>query len=99
MGALDKDKETITDLGKTLAAFPVAPRFAKMLVLGKQGLFIPYCLIVSIGDCLPYIISIVAALSVKDPILHDSGDENTEKEAEETETLTSEKGMLFFTIL
>ncbi|XP_072271861.1 probable ATP-dependent RNA helicase DHX37 [Pyxicephalus adspersus] len=44
----------ITPLGKTMASFPVAPRYAKMLALGKQH------------DCLPYIITIVAAMTVRE---------------------------------
>lgn len=43
----------ITALGKTMVQFPVAPRYAKMLSLGRQH------------GCLPYIIAIVATLSVK----------------------------------
>ena len=43
----------ITALGRTMAQFPVAPRYAKMLAVGKQH------------GCLPYIITIVAALSIK----------------------------------
>ena len=43
----------ITTLGRTMVQFPVAPRFAKMLSLGRQH------------GCLPYIIAIVATLSVK----------------------------------
>ncbi|KAM5193099.1 putative ATP-dependent RNA helicase DHX37 [Mantella aurantiaca] len=44
----------ISSLGKTMASFPVAPRYAKMLALGKQH------------DCLPYIITIVAAMTVRE---------------------------------
>jgi HrpA-like RNA helicase len=36
LGALTEEEETITSLGRHLAAFPIAPRFAKMLVLGHQ---------------------------------------------------------------
>ncbi len=36
LGALNEEEETITSLGRHLAAFPIAPRFAKMLVLGHQ---------------------------------------------------------------
>ena len=43
----------ITTLGRTMVQFPVSPRFAKMLSLGRQH------------GCLPYIIAIVATLSVK----------------------------------
>ncbi|EJC98118.1 P-loop containing nucleoside triphosphate hydrolase protein [Fomitiporia mediterranea MF3/22] len=49
----------ITELGKTMALFPLSPRFAKMLVSGRQH------------GCLPYVITIVAALSVGDPFLHE----------------------------
>lgn len=44
----------ITPLGKAMASFPVAPRYAKMLALGKQQ------------DCLPYIIAVVAAMTVRE---------------------------------
>lgn len=49
----------ITDLGRTMALFPVSPRFSRMLVSGQQH------------DCLPYIISIVSAMSVGDPFLYE----------------------------
>lgn len=44
----------ITPLGKAMASFPVAPRYAKMLALGKQQ------------DCLPYVIAVVAAMTVRE---------------------------------
>uniref|UniRef100_A0A1Q3F0A1 RNA helicase n=1 Tax=Culex tarsalis TaxID=7177 RepID=A0A1Q3F0A1_CULTA len=44
----------VTDLGKTIAAFPVAPRFGKMLALSHQH------------GLLPYTICMVAALSVQE---------------------------------
>ncbi|KAF7666197.1 hypothetical protein LDENG_00117240 [Lucifuga dentata] len=44
----------ITPLGRAMASFPVAPRYAKMLALGKQQ------------DCLPYIIAVVAAMTVRE---------------------------------
>ncbi|KAF3695585.1 putative ATP-dependent RNA helicase DHX37 [Channa argus] len=44
----------ITALGRAMASFPVAPRYAKMLALGKQQ------------DCLPYVIAVVAALTVRE---------------------------------
>ena len=49
----------ITELGRSMALFPLSPRFAKMLVSGRQH------------GCLPYVITIVAALSVGDPFLHE----------------------------
>ncbi|KAJ7670209.1 P-loop containing nucleoside triphosphate hydrolase protein [Mycena rosella] len=57
----------ITELGRLMSLFPLSPRFSRMLVSGQQQ------------GCLPYIISIVSALSVGDPFLHDEGlaaDEN-----------------------
>uniref|UniRef100_A0A8C5EK73 Activating signal cointegrator 1 complex subunit 3 n=1 Tax=Gouania willdenowi TaxID=441366 RepID=A0A8C5EK73_GOUWI len=44
----------ITALGRAMASFPVAPRYAKMLALGKQQ------------DCLPYILTVVAAMTVRE---------------------------------
>lgn len=44
----------ITALGRAMASFPVAPRYAKMLALGKQQ------------DCLPYIIAVVSAMTVRE---------------------------------
>ncbi|XP_036132601.1 probable ATP-dependent RNA helicase DHX37 [Molossus molossus] len=44
----------ITALGRTMATFPVAPRFAKMLALSRQH------------GCLPYAITIVAAMTVRE---------------------------------
>ncbi|KAJ1958679.1 putative ATP-dependent RNA helicase DHR1 [Dipsacomyces acuminosporus] len=67
LGALG-DKGRVTDLGRLMSVFPVAPRFAKMLIVGQQH------------GCLPYVIAIVAALSVGDPFIKDfhlDADENT----------------------
>ncbi|XP_016058614.1 PREDICTED: probable ATP-dependent RNA helicase DHX37 [Miniopterus natalensis] len=44
----------ITALGRTMATFPVAPRYAKMLALSPQH------------GCLPYAITIVAAMTVRE---------------------------------
>ncbi|XP_032287366.1 probable ATP-dependent RNA helicase DHX37 isoform X3 [Phoca vitulina] len=44
----------ITALGRTMATFPVAPRYAKMLALSQQH------------GCLPYAITIVAAMTVRE---------------------------------
>jgi ATP-dependent RNA helicase DHX37/DHR1 len=49
----------ITELGKAMASFPVTPRFAKMLVIGVQH------------GCLPFVVAIVAGLSVGDPFLRE----------------------------
>uniref|UniRef100_A0A2K5IN73 Activating signal cointegrator 1 complex subunit 3 n=1 Tax=Colobus angolensis palliatus TaxID=336983 RepID=A0A2K5IN73_COLAP len=44
----------ITVLGRTMATFPVAPRYAKMLALSRQH------------GCLPYAITIVASMTVRE---------------------------------
>ncbi|XP_037536203.1 probable ATP-dependent RNA helicase DHX37 [Nematolebias whitei] len=44
----------ITPLGRAMASFPVAPRYGKMLALGKQQ------------GCLPYVIAVVAAMTVRE---------------------------------
>uniref|UniRef100_A0A8C5B0M6 Activating signal cointegrator 1 complex subunit 3 n=1 Tax=Gadus morhua TaxID=8049 RepID=A0A8C5B0M6_GADMO len=44
----------VTPLGRAMASFPVAPRFAKMLALGRQQ------------DCLPYVIAVVASMTVRE---------------------------------
>uniref|UniRef100_A0A4W4FET9 Activating signal cointegrator 1 complex subunit 3 n=1 Tax=Electrophorus electricus TaxID=8005 RepID=A0A4W4FET9_ELEEL len=44
----------ITPLGRAMAAFPVAPRYAKMLALGRQQ------------DCMPYVITVVATMTVRE---------------------------------
>lgn len=62
----------ITELGRLMSLFPLSPRFSRMLVSGQQQ------------GCLPYIISIVSALSVGDPFLHDEGlTANDENQAED----------------
>jgi len=79
IGALNNNEhKTITTLGKTLAVFPIMPRFAKMLLLSRQS------------NCLPYIVAIVSALSVGDPFLHIPDDETEEIEDEETHNSFSE---------
>ncbi|KAG0050604.1 putative ATP-dependent RNA helicase DHR1 [Gryganskiella cystojenkinii] len=48
----NSNKKSITELGKTMSIFPLVPRLAKMLSLAHQE------------NCFPYVIAIVAALSV-----------------------------------
>jgi ATP-dependent RNA helicase DHX37/DHR1 len=56
LGALSSDGR-LTDLGRTMSRFPVSPRYGKMLAVGHQY------------NCLPHIISLVAALSVKELVV------------------------------
>ncbi|NWS67115.1 DHX37 helicase, partial [Crotophaga sulcirostris] len=44
----------VSPLGRVMATFPVAPRYAKMLALSRQH------------DCLPYTITIVSAMTVRE---------------------------------
>ncbi|RKP13101.1 P-loop containing nucleoside triphosphate hydrolase protein, partial [Piptocephalis cylindrospora] len=47
----------ITPLGTLMSKFPVSPRFAKMLISGQQG------------GCIPYVIAMVASLTVGNPFI------------------------------
>lgn len=69
----------ITPLGRSMAAFPLSPRFAKMIVAGQQH------------GCLPYVIAIVCALSVGDPFIREAnlGDDDDA----ETATAASEPSL------
>eukprot|EP01126_Amoeba_proteus_P052056 TRINITY_DN6259_c0_g1_i3.p1 TRINITY_DN6259_c0_g1~~TRINITY_DN6259_c0_g1_i3.p1 ORF type:complete len:751 (-),score=181.37 TRINITY_DN6259_c0_g1_i3:320-2572(-) len=72
LGALQNNvDDTITGLGKAMVKFPVSPRFAKMLVLGNQG------------NCLDYIIIIVAIFSVGNPLLNITHDDKDSEDKED----------------
>ena len=62
----------ITDLGRAMALFPLAPRYAKMLVSGHQH------------GCLPYVIAMVCALSVGELFIREDtvGDQDSDQEAD-----------------
>ena len=53
----------ITTLGQAMVKFPVAPRYAKMLCLARHY------------DCMPYVVAIVAALTVKELFVTDAAAE------------------------
>ncbi|XP_041347782.1 probable ATP-dependent RNA helicase DHX37 [Gigantopelta aegis] len=61
---------TITPVGRAMSKFPVSPRYAKMLLLGEQH------------DLLPYVITVVSALSVDELFtdVHKSGQTDQEKD-------------------
>ncbi|XP_033747918.1 probable ATP-dependent RNA helicase DHX37 isoform X2 [Pecten maximus] len=65
-----EEPSRITPLGRAMAHFPVSPRYSKMLSLGHQH------------DLLPYVVAMVAALSVAEVFveLHQPPDESGEKE-------------------
>uniref|UniRef100_T1J6J7 RNA helicase n=1 Tax=Strigamia maritima TaxID=126957 RepID=T1J6J7_STRMM len=87
LGALDetpknlrlKDKikfdwcNKVTKLGHTMACFPVAPCYAKMIALGDQH------------DLLPYIVCIVAALTVQELLLDSPTTNDTQDKSIRTE--------------
>ena len=63
----------ITDLGCAMSLFPLSPRFSRLLVTGQQH------------GCLPYVISIVSALSVGDPFIYEEALEQVgNREVDET---------------
>uniref|UniRef100_F7F3D3 Activating signal cointegrator 1 complex subunit 3 n=1 Tax=Ornithorhynchus anatinus TaxID=9258 RepID=F7F3D3_ORNAN len=70
----------ISPLGRTMATFPVAPRYAKMLALSQQH------------DCLPYIITIVSAMTVRE--LFEEFDRPAASE-EEQATLKGKRARVF----
>jgi ATP-dependent RNA helicase DHX37/DHR1 len=53
LGALSESGQ-VTTLGRSLSNYPLSPRFGKMLSLGNQH------------DCIPYVVALVAGLSVGD---------------------------------
>lgn len=56
LGALDNDG-AVTPIGQQMNQFPLHPRHSKMLLIGNQH------------NCLPYVVALVAALSVGDPMM------------------------------
>ncbi|PRQ74930.1 hypothetical protein AAT19DRAFT_13952 [Rhodotorula toruloides] len=60
----------ITPLGRSMALFPLSPRFSKMIVAGQQH------------RCLPYVIAIVCALSVGDPFIREANLGDDEESAD-----------------
>lgn len=74
----------ITDLGRSMALFPLSPRFSKMIVTGQQH------------GCLPYVIAVVCALSVGDPFLRaanigddDDDDDDASRDVEQDKSLSA----------
>ena len=74
----------ISELGKAMALFPLSPRFSRMLVSGQQH------------GCLPYVISIVSAMSVGDPFIYeeaiDNDDSKDSEDSEKSQALGDLKG-------
>lgn len=65
--AKDSYCSKVTNLGKTIAAFPVAPRYGKMLALSQQN------------NLISYTVCLVAALSVQELLMEGFGSEDNEK--------------------
>ncbi len=57
LGAIDRGSGEITDHGRRMTDFPVAPRYARLLVeaeqLGRPDDWIPACLFVALAQCRP----------------------------------------------
>lgn len=71
----------VTDLGRTMALFPLPPRFSRMLAAGRQH------------QCMPYVIAVVSAMSVGDPFLYEEAigaNDSTQENSEDISHLTSE---------
>ena len=66
----------ITEIGRAMSLFPLSPRFSRMLVSGRQH------------GCLPYVVTMVSALSVGDPFLREEALVDEESDAEEPEDLS-----------
>ncbi|KKF96879.1 putative ATP-dependent RNA helicase PB1A10.06c [Ceratocystis platani] len=60
LSALTAEGSKITPLGTTMSMFPLSPRFARILLVGH------------LHDCMPYTISMIAALSVGDVFIPES---------------------------
>ncbi|CDO72409.1 hypothetical protein BN946_scf184977.g108 [Trametes cinnabarina] len=73
---------SITDIGRMMSLFPLSPRFSRMLVSGRQH------------GCLPYVITIVSALSVGDPFVRE---ESLDLDKDESDTEDEEEGMQHLT--
>lgn len=72
-----KTEARITPLGKTLSAFPLAPAYAKVIAMANQH------------DLMPYAILLIAALSVREPLVPVSSIRGeTEEETKEKMTAT-----------
>ncbi|KAA8912256.1 hypothetical protein TRICI_003536 [Trichomonascus ciferrii] len=71
--ALD-DKEVLTSHGRAMSLFPLSPRYARMLIVGNKH------------KCLPYVIALVAGLTVGDPFIAEHelniGEDESESESE-----------------
>ncbi|KAL7293415.1 hypothetical protein TKK_0013180 [Trichogramma kaykai] len=68
LGAIQASSRRITELGRSMAAFPVSPRYGKMLALSHQS------------DLLPYTICMVAALSVPELFVAEDKRQETSKQ-------------------
>lgn len=78
---VNQQEGRITNLGRSMALFPLSPRFARMLVSGQQH------------GCLPYVICLVSALSVGDPFIYEEalGLDEPEKAEDNDSSLSSLK--------
>lgn len=80
LGAL-KDTGDLTDLGRMMGLFPLSPRFSKILIVGQQH------------GCMPYVIAVVAALSVGEIFIpeHQIGINAADDESDDEAPTVAEK--------
>lgn len=72
-GSGHKQVARISDLGRTMSLFPLNPRFAKILVQGQQH------------GCLPYLVALVAAMSVGDLFVREENAHEAEEDDDQEE--------------
>ena len=80
LGAVHAETARILPLGRLLSRFPLGPRYAKMLLLAKQGG----------ANCLELTIAMVACLSGQSPFIRDEKD--TEEDEEKKSVVQNEHG-------
>lgn len=82
LGALD-EKQKLTDLGKRMVDFPLAPRLSRILIEAATNY----------NSVLEYVLIIISFLSTKSPFLYPQGEEIESRNAQK---LLMEKGGDFF---
>ena len=79
LGAVEKGG-AVSELGRVLSLLPVAPRYGRMIALGHQG------------ECLGYVIAIVAALTVQQLFIKVRMRDEVDREADKLDSDNDEYG-------
>ena len=81
---IDEFNAKVSELGKSIASFPVLPRYGKMLALSQQE------------DLLPYTLCMVAALSVQELLIDsNSADGKAQNKWTQTRRFWADSGNSF----